>query len=350
MRSLIALALLAAPLSAQDVRSGQSVTLDQRSVVVYNAAGTITLTRASGSNVTVRATAQGPDGGQLRFESDTEGSRGRFRVVYPDVDRIASPDGRGYGSSELDLRADGTFGGDNDNGWRRGRSRVRIGGSSGFRGYANVEIGVPEGKSLVVHLAVGTVTATNVNGDVTVDTYAANAEATNIAGDWLFDTGSGDVNVRGMRGTLKIDTGSGSGTATDVTGDLLDIDTGSGTVEATNVQVDRFRFDTGSGDVTARGMTARRGLIDTGSGRVTLAYTGGTVDDLSIDTGSGRVDLTLPPNANARIIIDSGSGDAIVDRSGGIFERRDDDGTVIRFGEGRGRIAIDTGSGGVRIR
>jgi len=91
-------------------------------------------------------------------------------------------------------------------------------------------------------------------------------------------------------------------------------------------------------------------VADTGSGDVDIEYTGGTVDDLVIDTGSGSARLTLPEGASARVIIDSGSGDVIVNRTGAIFERRGDDGTVLRFGDGRGRIRIDTGSGNVVIR
>jgi len=355
MRRLLALALLSAgPLCAQEtVPTGQSVSISQRSVVIYDVSGTVTIRHGTGSAVTVTATPQGADGGQLHFVSDTEGSRGRFRVVYPNVDRIAAPDGHNTGTSELDLRSDGTFGGDSDNTWRGRRGsgdRVRVGGSSGFRGWANLEVNVPDGRTLVVHLVAGNVVATGVNGDVTIDTWGASAEGSNLAGDWLFDTGAGDVVVHGMRGTLKIDTGSGNGSVTDMTGDLLDIDTGSGDADASNVTVARYRFDTGSGDVTARGLTAPRGLVDTGSGRADLAYSGGTIDQLSIDTGSGRVNITLPPQADVRMVMDTGSGDVMVNRAGGIFERRGDDGTVIRFGEGRGRISIDTGSGGVTIR
>lgn len=346
----------ASSLVAQDnVASGQRVAFTERQVEIYDASGIVTLRRTTGNAITVTATQAGPDGSQLSFAADHDGERGRFRVVFPDVGTIAAPDGRSDGgSSELDLRRDGTFGGDNDySGWnRRGRSdRVRIGGSRGLRGHATIEIGVPEGRSLKLHLAVGSVTVDGVSGDVVIDTWSASAEATNISGDWLFDAGSGNTTVRGMRGTLRIDTGSGSGIVSGMTaGDLLDIDTGSGNVDVTDVVVDRFRFDTGSGDVRARNITSRRGVADTGSGSVDLVYNGGTIEDLLIDTGSGEVTLTLPPSADARVSIETGSGDAVVNRAGAIYERRGDDGMVLRFGEGRGRIRIDTGSGDVTIR
>jgi hypothetical protein len=334
----------AIPAAAQDaVRSGQRVSLGRGPIEIYNAVGIVTL--RAGNEAQLTATARGSDGERLRFFVDREGGGARFRVVYPDVDAIAAPSGM-QGSTELNLRSDGTFGGDRG----RGGNRVRIRDRGGFQGSADIELTVPAGTQVTVHLAVGRSVTTGVDGRVTIDTYSADAEATGITGEWLFDSGSGDVVVRGMRGSLRIDTGSGNGTVENVSGDLLDVDTGSGNVDATNVSVGRFRFDTGSGDVRARGLTAPRGEADVGSGDVVLDYTGGTVEELLVDTGSGEVSITLPRAADVRVTIDTGSGDVTVQRDGAQFERRGDDGTVFRFGEGRGRIRIDTGGGDVTIR
>jgi hypothetical protein len=345
----LVISTIALPAFAQErAESGRQVDFTENRVEIYNAVGSVTLRRATGNAITVTATAQGADGSQLTFEVDRQSSGGRFRVVYPEVDAIASPPGMGYGSTELDLRADGTFGGDHN--WRRRGDRVRIGSSRGFRGYADVVIGVPDNRVVRVFLAIGRATADGVTGDVVIDTHGSNIEATNIAGTWLMDTGSGDVSVNGMRGTLRLDTGSGNLTVSRMTGDLLDADTGSGDVDATDVQVDRFNFDTGSGNVRVRGLTARRGVVDTGSGNADIVYSGGAVDDLTVDTGSGRVLLTLPAEADARVSIETGGGDATINRTGVVFERRDEDGVVLRIGQGRGRIRIDTGSGDVVIR
>jgi DUF4097 and DUF4098 domain-containing protein YvlB len=84
---------------------------------------------------------------------------------------------------------------------------------------------------------------------------------------------------------------------------------------------------------------------------VDLAYAEGPIDDLSIDTGSGHVDLALPQQADVRLTIDTSRDEVNLQRQGGIYERRSsDDGAVIRFGDGRGRVKIDTGSGRVTIR
>ncbi len=352
--------LVSAPLTAQNqVRSGQTVSLGSGPVVIYDAVGTVTLRRATGSNVEVTATARGADGGRLQFVSDTEGGAARFRVVFPEVDRIAMPDGmpgagRSDGHSTLHLRSDGTFGGDSgDRRWWGGRNgrEVEIGGTRGFRGWADLEIAVPAGADIIVRLAAGRAVLAGVEARRgLIDLWSASAEASEIAGDWLFDTASGDVVVRGARGVLRIDTGSGGGSVTGMRGDLLDIDTGSGDVTVSDAQVTRCRFDTGSGNVRARQLTASRCVADTGSGDVEMEYAGGTIDDLVIDTGSGGVILTLPASAGARVVVDTGRGDVTVQRAGGVFERRDESGMTLRFGDGRGRISIDTGSGDVVIR
>ena len=344
------LVTIALPLSAQErVQSGQRVELSDARVEIFNAVGTVALHHTSGRAVTVTATAQGSDGSELAFETDHKDSLGRFRVVFPDVDRIAMPSELSrHSSSDLDLRRDGTFGGDHN--WRRDDRRVQIGGSSGLQAWAAVEIGIPEGGNVKVHLAVGRANADGVNGTVTIDAWSADAEATSIAGDWLFDSGAGSVTVRGMRGALRADTGSGDIVLSDLNGDLFDADTGSGSVEATDVQVERFHFDTGSGDVRASNLVAADGVVDTGSGDVNLEFTGGTIDDLSIDTGSGEVSLTLPSAVDARVSIETGAGDASVQRTDAVFEQREDDDTMLRFGQGQGRIRIDTGSGDVVIQ
>jgi hypothetical protein len=344
---LAILSLIALPAHAQEaVSSGQRVSLGRGSIELWNVAGTVTLRRGSGE-AAVTATAGGADGGQLRFFVDRGAALTRFRVVYPEADAIAGPFEHS-GSTNLRLRRDGTFGG--DNGWRDRGDEIRVGGSRGFRGYADIELTVPEGSEVKVHLAVGRSISENVSGRITIDTWSADAQATGIAGEWSFDTGSGDVVVRGARGTLRIDTGSGDAAVTDLSGDLLDVDTGSGEADATNVQVARFRFDTGSGNVRARGLQCGRGVVDTGSGDADIEITGGAIEDILIDTGSGDAVLALPQGADARLMIDTGSGAMTMQRTGAVLERRDSDGMVLRLGDGRGRIKIDTGSGDVTIR
>jgi Toastrack DUF4097 len=342
-------ALLVAPAGAQQT---QRLSLEGPRVEIYSVVGRATLHRGSGSAVIVQATRVGGDAGQLQFATDGQGKSGaaRLRVVYP-VDHLG--EGiywQGGGTTNgLRLRADGTFGGNDGEMFGRG-DRISIGSRGGFHGSADLDIAVPEGRTVTLHLAVGRVELNGTSGDFTIDTWGADVGAQDVAGTYLFDTGSGDVTVRGATGSLRLDTGSGDCTVSGVHGQLLDIDTGSGDADATDVQVDRVRFDTGSGNVRAHGVQAGTGLVDTGSGDAELEFTGGAIDDWRIDTGSGDATLTLPPQANVTISIDTGSGDITVDRDGLTFQRRERDAMVLRAGEGRGRMRIDTGSGDVRIR
>jgi hypothetical protein len=349
---LVLPALVAAvPAAAQPA---QRFTVSERRLEIYDAAGTVTLRAGSGTEIVIAATRAGPDGTALTFATDHEGDRAVFRVVFPvdRIERIAGPLPGSGDHSNLRLRADGTFGNDREgSGPRRGGGHeIMIGGSGGFQGWGNLEIEVPAGREVKVHLAAGRATLAGVSGDYTLDTWGAEVEAADIEGHFRFDTGSGDVHVSRARGTMRFDTGSGDCVAEHVTGDLLDMDTGSGSVHATDVNVDSARLDTGSGSVQVRQFRARRALVDTGSGDVELEYTDGPIDDLSIDTGSGDLALTLPRDADARLVADPGSGGIDVRRPGVVFERRDEDHMVLRFGDGRGRIRIDSGSGRVTIR
>ncbi len=356
MRRLFAVAVALAPigLAGPDPATAQQperLTVSERQIEIFDAAGTVTLRRGSGTDIVIGATRAGPDGAGLRFALDHTGGKAVFRVVFPvdRIDRIADPTGHRGGSSTLRLRADGTFGGDR-NTFGRGGTEIAIGGTGGFRGWGDLDIAVPEGRTVRLHLAAGRAMLSGVNGDYTLDTWGADVEATDIAGQYLFDTGSGDVTVHGARGTLRLDTGSGSCRLERVTGDLLDVDTGSGDAVAADVTMARSRFDTGSGDVTLRSFRSPNTVIDTGSGAADLEFGEGPIDDLSIDTGSGEVHLTLPRTVDARLTIDPGSGDVQVPRAGAQVERWGHDRIVLRFGEGHGRIGIDSGSGGVTIR
>ena len=87
--------------------------------------------------------------------------------------------------------------------------------------------------------------------------------------------------------------------------------------------------------------------MDTGSGRVVVDLMD-DVDELIVDTGSGSVTLRIPEGLGAEIEVDTGSGGIDVDIPLEVREFKRD---YVRgiLGDGRGRIMIDTGSGGVRL-
>jgi DUF4097 and DUF4098 domain-containing protein YvlB len=87
--------------------------------------------------------------------------------------------------------------------------------------------------------------------------------------------------------------------------------------------------------------------LQTGSGGVAVELRG-EVDRLEIGTGSGDIVITAPPSLSAQLELHTASGEIdsdfplAVTRSGREHLR----GTV---GDGKGKISVETGSGGVRL-
>jgi len=92
----------------------------------------------------------------------------------------------------------------------------------------------------------------------------------------------------------------------------------------------------------------RRARFDTGSGGVDLGLLS-DVEDISIDTGSGGVRIGVPEALGAEVVVETGSGGIDVDVPHESYRHKRD---YFRgkFGDGDGRISIETGSGGVRFR
>lgn len=317
-------------------------------VAIYNLAGAVTVAGGQGSDVGVEVMRGGSDAQRLDVQIGEIDGRQTLRVVYP-ADRIVYDPGRGGGNTTVTVRRDGTWGGDGGiGGWLGRGDRVRISSrGSGLDAHADLRVTVPEGQRVALYLAVGRITAANVNGHVVLDTHAGGVEARDMTGYLNVDTGSGSVAVHGMDGDLLIDTGSGGVRVSDVTGQEIGIDTGSGGVEADGLAARRIDIDTGSGSIAMRRSSARDIRLDTGSGSVRADLTT-DLDRLVVDTGSGSVTVRLPADLSARVDIETGSGGIHTDFPVMTTRRARDElrGTI---GDGRGTIEIDTGSGSVRL-
>jgi hypothetical protein len=349
-RSLSSLALvLALPatlvsVSSASAQAAKSYPLTGTRVAVYNIAGQLTVVAGTGSSTVVEVTPKGADAAKLTVATGAKGNRQALRVLYPD-DRIIYPAlGRGS-STDLRVDDDGYFDHDRDD---RGH-RVEIRGSgSGLEAYADLKVKVAPGTSVDLHLAVGEVTVTEVNGDIMVSTGSGNVSATGVKGDLDIDTGSGDVTVERVTGSLRIDTGSGNVTAKQQTAGRVDLDTGSGDITLSNASADDMKLDTGSGDIRIDGSSSRSLSLDTGSGTVVAALTG-KLETLRVETGSGDVRLTLPADFAGSLDVDS-SNDDNIDVDFPIQLVRKGDGELrAKIGEGTGSVRIETGSGGVRL-
>lgn len=351
MRTVVvpgALALLAvAPLAAQ---TPQRYTVSGDNVAIYNLAGAVRVEAGSAADVVVEVTRVGSDAAKLDVQTGPIGTRQTLRVIYPDDD-IVYPALGWHSSSTIDVRDDGTFDENDHDHHVFGRGhRVRIrGDGSGLEAYADLRVLVPAGRHVAIHLAVGKMTATNVKGDLTLDASSADVTANGVTGSLVANTGSGDVHATDISGDLNLDTGSGNVSVTRATSDDLSVDTGSGDVTIDHAEGRTLKIDTGSGNAEATAVKADDLKIDTGSGDVTLELLagGGTID---VDTGSGEVSLTLPQDYGADVVLDTGSGGIDL---GGIpvtVRKVQEDHIEGRIGDGKGRLRVETGSGGVRLK
>ncbi len=351
VRSAIGLAVMAAALAATaSPATAQRYELSGGRVAVYNLAGEITLEPGSGSAVIVTVTRGGADGDALDVETGPLNGWETLRVLYPEDDIIYRPRGRrSRMQTTIRVREDGTFGDGNRHDRRRRGRRVEIHSSGrGFEGWADLTIQIPRGKQFAINLGAGTVSASNIDGNIHIDTHSGGVSATGMQGPLSIDTGSGSIEVTDAQGDLNLDTGSGGVDVSGIAGESLRIDTGSGSVIASQITVTDLDIDTGSGRIDVTDASAQHIVMDTGSGSVRATFHG-YVENVAVDTGSGSVTLTLPETFSATVDIETGSGGIDLDFPVEV-QRWERDHVRGVIGDGRGRLTIDTGSGSITIR
>lgn len=336
-----ALALPVLGLLAPAVAAQERLTISGGKVAIYNLAGRTSVERGTGNAVVVEVTRGGRDAARLRVEQGPVGERATLRVVYPG-DRIAYP--QGNGNTELRVRDDGTFGGSGRG--REGR-RVRVDREGDVEAWADLRVLVPAGIDVEVRVAVGEMSARGVSANLLLDTHSGAVTAEELRGRIRIDTGSGNVLAAGIEGELDVDTGSGDVVVRNAQVGTLGVDTGSGAVVLEGFRADALHVDTGSGGVRGGG-DAEAVEVDTGSGDVALDL-GARLLNVTVDTGSGSVTLGVPETYGARITLETASGDLDVNLPLQVVRRGQDalEGTI---GDGRGRLAVDTGSGNITVR
>ena len=352
---ILSLSVLAA--AAGSAQQAERFTLSGGDVAIYNLAGAVTVEAGSGP-VAVQVTRGGAGAGKLTIEQDEIDDRQTLRVRYP-ADRVVYGGMERGSSTELRVRDDGTFGDgdshyDDDDHGRHSRRhsdegrRVRITGSGdGLEAHADLRIQLPAGREVAVYLAVGKVSVANIDGRLRIDAHSAPVTATGTKGELNVDVGSGTVNVTGAEGVLSVDTGSGPVEVSRFRGTELTVDTGSGEVTATDIQTTELSIDTGSGDIVVSGVSAPTVSLETGSGGVT-ADLRTAIATLTVETGSGNIAVTAPGSLGAEVEIETSSGDIETDFPLQVT-RHARDHLVGRIGDGKGRIAIETGSGDIRL-
>ena len=346
-------ALLASPV-ALAAQQTERYSLDTGPAVVYNLVGSLRIEAGEG-HVSVQVTRAGADAGKLTIGQGEIAGRPTFRVIYP-ADRIRSGRAPDHGSTQLRVRDDGTFGGEGDEWHDHGRHggrhegdegrRVTI-GDDGLDARADLVVRVPKGERVAAHLAVGAVTVANVDGELRVHTQNAPVTASGTRGTLSIEVGAGEVRISDAQGELNVDTGSGSVDVTRFSGSDLSVDTGSGEVTGSDLTADELGVDTGSGEIRLADVTSPRLSLETGSGGIT-ADLRRDLASLEVETGSGDVSIRAPSSLGARVEIQTASGDIETDFPLQVT-RGGRDHMVGTIGDGKGTIAIETGSGGIRL-
>jgi DUF4097 and DUF4098 domain-containing protein YvlB len=334
--------------TAASAQQPERYTITGSEVAIYNLAGEVRVEPGSGS-VTAEVTRGGADAAKLKVAQDEIDDRQTLRILYPS-DRIQYAQLSEGSSTQLRVRENGTFNDDNnrDEDEKPRGKRITISNrGGGLDAHADLKVAVPTGKRVAIYLAVGKVSVTNVEGELWLDAAAAPVTTSNTRGELNIDVGSGAVQVSDARGELKVDTGSGAVSVSGIRGETVSVESGSGDVTASDIRSNELSVETGSGNIEVTRLIAPQLTLETGSGSV-VADVQGELWNVNVQTGSGDVSLKLPPNIGANVDIESSSGDIETDFSVSVTRHARDHltGTI---GDGRGKIAIETGSGGIKL-
>jgi hypothetical protein len=316
-------------------------------VAIYDLAGRVAVEPTTGTDVVVEVSRGGADAARLRVELGPVGEWQTLRVIFPEA-RVVYPEPGSWGD-RVQVTDDGRF----DDGSVIHRSAPRhtvlvTGRGPGLEAHADLRVLVPGGRTLALFLAAGAATVSNVDGDLRVSVASATVTTRQTRGSLVVESGSGELRVNDAEGRISLDAGSGGALVRGARRGPLRLDTGSGGVTVIDAEVDELEAETGSGAVEITDSRSPEIALDTGSGSVRVNLLRGPLRTLDVDCGSGGVTLAVPKQLDATFDVESGSGGVRIEVPHQLLER-DGDHLRGRFGDGRGHIRIEAGSGSVRI-
>jgi hypothetical protein len=189
------------------------------------------------------------------------------------------------------------------------------------------EIVVPVDTRVKSHTGSGSQEISGVSGPVEVGTGSGSLKLTDVGGAVSARSGSGSIIAEGIAGSFEAHSGSGKVRLTQAApGDVV-VTTGSGSTELHSV-VGALRVKAGSGRIIVDGQQTGTWNIDTGSGSVRVSLPVDAAFELDAESGSGGIEIEHPLTMQGRI------------------SKRHLRGNVRGGGE---LLAIDTGSGSIRI-
>jgi len=189
------------------------------------------------------------------------------------------------------------------------------------------EIVVPVNTEVKSHTGSGSQEIFGVSGPVEAGTGSGRLTLADIGGGVSARSGSGSIIAEGIAGSFEAHSGSGKVRLTqNAPGDVV-VTTGSGSSELHGI-VGALRVKAGSGRIVVDGQQTGPWNLDTGSGSVRVSLPVDAAFELDAESGSGSIDVKHPLTVQGRISKRHLRGHV---RGGGEF------------------LAIDTGSGSIRI-
>jgi DUF4097 and DUF4098 domain-containing protein YvlB len=160
----------------------------------------------------------------------------------------------------------------------------------------HIEVRMPKDADLNAHTGDGSVEASSINGNVTVETGDGSIRANNLTGTIDLHTHDGSINVDTLKGDMRLRTGDGSIEARLLDG-KLDADSGDGHVRIAG-RFDALNIKTGDGSVDTHVLPGSKMAtswnIRTGDGSVDLALPGDFQANIDASTGDGHISVGLP--------------------------------------------------------
>ena len=160
----------------------------------------------------------------------------------------------------------------------------------------HIEVRMPKDADLNAHTGDGSVEASSINGNVTVETGDGAIRANTLTGIIDLHTHDGSINVDTLKGDIKLRTGDGSIEARQLDG-KVDADSGDGHVRIAG-RFDALNVRTGDGSVDTHVLPGSKMAsswnIRTGDGSVDLSLPGDFQANIDASTGDGHISVGLP--------------------------------------------------------
>lgn len=233
------------------------------------------------------------------------------------------------------------------------------------------DITVPRQTTVQCSSSYGTLSISNIDGDINGKTSSGSITAEAIKGsvDLYTSYGSvtcrnvtgGDVKIKTSSGHVKLSSASfgncdlhtsyGSVTAEQLNGDSIKLHSSSGSINVTKASVPAVDIYTSYGKITCREITVSDIIAKTSSGGIDIECSNLSPSEMTADvvTSYGGIDFTAPANFSGRVELGTSYGTVSTDLSvtiTGQISKKKITGTI---GGGNGKLYLKTSSGSVRL-